>query len=545
MQGNSLISEFMGIDFDDEQDKKNIRGQIGWIKDEADSFVKEFQQKKNEFQNESDKDKKEKLKQEIDNLMIKIFETKLKKQKGKYFNKLKAIQADKFIAGIKNKQEREEVIAKQKQVLAKKEGFDLEKFEAQLREFSGKNKTKPFFAWELYFAEVFIGNNPGFDIVIANPPYGFRNILSAEEKQFFRKTMNVEFSTGDVAELFIVISLSKFVRQNGILTFIIPKKSLYGESWNNVRKIWLENNLHFLMDASQAFENVLLEQNAFSVQKRNGIDGEIAVGVLDPEVSAVRVFGKFQLADVFTPGLRNAQIYKGMYSQTLLKKITCNSAPETHPLLKADIGISNITEHLTFEASGNYPCIKGIDIFRYGLKRNFRYLKGKFAKQYLEQYRSEKIVAQEIIAHIQNPIPHIQITILYDAEGRLFNDTCVEIKPLDKKLHIKFLLAYLQSSFCNWYAHNFIYNRAVRTMHFINYYVTQVPIPKSVLDKSELQKPFIKIVDKILAITKDDDYLQNPAKQTKVKEYEKQIDQMVYKLYSLTEEEIKIVENLK
>jgi len=37
-------------------------------------------------------------------------------------------------------------------------------------------------------------------------------------------------------------------------------------------------------------------------------------------------------------------------------------------------------------------------------------------------------------------------------------------------------------------------------------------------------------------------YLQNPAKQAKVKEYEKQIDQMVYKLYGLIPEEIKIVE---
>lgn len=36
------------------------------------------------------------------------------------------------------------------------------------------------------------------------------------------------------------------------------------------------------------------------------------------------------------------------------------------------------------------------------------------------------------------------------------------------------------------------------------------------------------LVDKILAITKDDDYLDNPDKQAKVKEYEHQIDQMVY-----------------
>jgi len=50
---------------------------------------------------------------------------------------------------------------------------------------------------------------------------------------------------------------------------------------------------------------------------------------------------------------------------------------------------------------------------------------------------------------------------------------------------------------------------------------------------------------KILAITKDNDYLQNPAKRAQVKEYEKQIDQMVYELYGLTEEEIRIVEGLE
>lgn len=49
-------------------------------------------------------------------------------------------------------------------------------------------------------------------------------------------------------------------------------------------------------------------------------------------------------------------------------------------------------------------------------------------------------------------------------------------------------------------------------------------------------------VDKILVITKCDDYLSNPAKQAKVHEYEREIDQLVYKLYGLTPEEIRIVE---
>lgn len=45
----------------------------------------------------------------------------------------------------------------------------------------------------------------------------------------------------------------------------------------------------------------------------------------------------------------------------------------------------------------------------------------------------------------------------------------------------------------------------------------------------------------ILSLTQSPDYLANPQKQAKVKELEREIDQLVYKLYNLTEEEIKII----
>jgi len=75
--------------------------------------------------------------------------------------------------------------------------------------------------------------------------------------------------------------------------------------------------------------------------------------------------------------------------------------------------------------------------------------------------------------------------------------------------------------------------------HFYPDHMKQLPIK---IATAKQQKPFIEIVDKILAITKSGDYLQNPDKQARVKEYEKQIDELVYKLYDLTLEEIKIVE---
>jgi hypothetical protein len=56
------------------------------------------------------------------------------------------------------------------------------------------------------------------------------------------------------------------------------------------------------------------------------------------------------------------------------------------------------------------------------------------------------------------------------------------------------------------------------------------------------QQDFVTLVDKIFVITKDEDYFENEAKQAKVKELERKIDQLVFQLYSLTPEEIAVVE---
>jgi len=55
----------------------------------------------------------------------------------------------------------------------------------------------------------------------------------------------------------------------------------------------------------------------------------------------------------------------------------------------------------------------------------------------------------------------------------------------------------------------------------------------------------MRLVNKTLSLAQFEDYFQNSQKQAKIKEYEHQIDQIVYKLYGLTEEEIKIVEDFE
>jgi len=104
---------------------------------------------------------------------------------------------------------------------------------------------------------------------------------------------------------------------------------------------------------------------------------------------------------------------------------------------------------------------------------------------------------------------------------------------------IKFLLAINNSKLFAWLLYKFVYSNAIRSTRYDEQYIGKVPCPN--FEKVN-QKPTVQFVDQILAITKDEDYLSNPAKQAKVKDYEHQIDQMVYEFYDLTPEEIAVVE---
>lgn len=112
------------------------------------------------------------------------------------------------------------------------------------------------------------------------------------------------------------------------------------------------------------------------------------------------------------------------------------------------------------------------------------------------------------------------------------------IRQRNREIDLKYILALLNTRlYYLW-----LYYRGKRKGETLELYqkpLSEIPIR---MISNEEQKPFVEIVDKILAIVKQDDYLSNRVRKAEVKRYEKVIDKMVYKLYGLTEEEIKIVE---
>jgi len=147
---------------------------------------------------------------------------------------------------------------------------------------------------------------------------------------------------------------------------------------------------------------------------------------------------------------------------------------------------------------------------------------------YYPEFEKEKIVYSDIAD---------RLLFVYDGQKIYANNTVYFLN-----IGNKYLLAVLNSMVMYFYYRQISSQLGNAALRAFTIYVEQLPIPKISKPK---QKPFIELVDCIIAITKDNDYLENLAKKEKVKEYEYQIDLMVYKLYGLTEEEIKIVEGEK
>jgi len=83
---------------------------------------------------------------------------------------------------------------------------------------------------------------------------------------------------------------------------------------------------------------------------------------------------------------------------------------------------------------------------------------------------------------------------------------------------LKYLLAFLNSKLCLFYFSLICNSSGMDTIQWKKFALEKIPVIEL---NSENQKPINILVEQILAITKSDDYLTNPEKQTKVKELEK------------------------
>jgi len=191
-------------------------------------------------------------------------------------------------------------------------------------------------------------------------------------------------------------------------------------------------------------------------------------------------------------------------------------------------------------------------IGRYELKQSLEgiskasYSELKDAIEYMEK---PKIIIQNIVAHVMNPKDHIILMATIDQNGIIGLGSVGNIYLINHAFNEKFIVALLNCKLFSWYVYRFIYGKAIRTMRFDQHHLNRCYLPKinvETLSQNQHYKNIISLVDQMLTAKKqlheaktesDKNYLER-----KCTSLDKQIDELVYQLYGLTGEEIRIVE---
>jgi hypothetical protein len=402
-------------------------------------------------------------------------------------------------------------------------------------------KGKKSFNWDEQFPDVM--KNGGFDVVIGNPPYGAE--FDESDRGYIADFYPHSKDNKNSAMVFIEKGMS-LLKEGGYFSFIIPKSLAYSQKWASGRKLILEK-LGCACDASKAFKEVLLEQMVIVVSQ------------------------KF----VHRPYYESVLLTEGKQKEKVSISKTVSASTDTIPLginsdelaiftkmTASDLfmkDISKTARGLPFQkylskSSTGIPIYRGEHISRYILHKTHERIPAttsETAKLKIEYLGQQKILSQQIIAHVMNPVDHIILMSTLDTEGVLTLDTVQNTVLTDKRFGMAFITALMNSTLWAWYAYRFIYSKAIRTMHFDEYYLGKFPLPLFSMQNDghkKLHDILVALAEKMLDLNRKlhtlTDYETDKRQQLEkeIKITDEKIDNMVYDLYGLTEEEIALVE---
>jgi hypothetical protein len=155
-------------------------------------------------------------------------------------------------------------------------------------------------------------------------------------------------------------------------------------------------------------------------------------------------------------------------------------------------------------------------------KRYEWYALQRCAASYYDEFEKEKILY---------PIMSAEASFCYDVRGFFCNDKGFIITGEN----LKYLTAVLNSKVTHHYLKQTCSPLGDAAVEYRKIYLDLFPIPAITVETQNTIKQIEFLVEQIIVI-------KNGNKKSNTENLEKEIDQLVYQLYGLTEEEIKIIE---
>ncbi|MBC6401091.1 MAG: Eco57I restriction-modification methylase domain-containing protein [Ekhidna sp.] len=411
---------------------------------------------------------------------------------------------------------------------------DIEKYTRQLAALKDDPVYNHAFEWRFEFPEVLNddGDFTGFDVVIGNPPYlqlSKTKYITKEYKNYLLETYKTSGGRLNTFIFFIHLS-NRILNPNGLLHFIVPNTILSQEYYSFTRdflanKVSLKEIVNFSI---LPFEDAVVETVLIQYVNKPNLVNDIQIKELSKE---------------------------NIKSISQLKRETINRDSKYSLVYQLDPIIEKVyeKEHFTFgsicdinqgialkgdkslslkESKENDKCYKLLDgrnINKYSSKWD-----GVWFDYDLDRIHSckrkdifesaEKLMFRRVSS---------SLIFTYDNEQFYALNTLVIInkKDSEKCPDLKFILGLMNSKLMNYVYKNKFKSTKTVFSEIQAHSIKELPIPY-LSDTKEVE--VIGLSEKIIDLKKSN---------SDTTELENQIDQLVYELYDLTEEEIAIVED--
>lgn len=561
--GNSLVSRF-AIDADLSQALKKSKWTIDSYRIAVDTY--------RNAENKEQKREMERLIRDIKNDFRKDIQLRdpkfkeLQKLRGQLFGLTQVNEL--FEEGSKKTKEWKKQVEDISNAIRKKEN--------EIEEVKNNAIFENAFEWRFEFPEVLDdeGKFVGFDVVIGNPPYIRQENISSF-KDYLSKNFEVFIGTGDILIYFFELGM-KILKEKGRITLITSNKFMKSNYGKTLRAYLNKYNLENLIDFGelQVFEEVATFPAIYFLSKnRNekkvrfaqvetlefdslpGMINEISVELPESsfkgdnwnlsDINSIEVMEKMRRIGGTLGEYVENKIYRGLltgYNEAfvidekkkdeLIKEDSKSAEIIFQFALGDDIRkyeIRNRNRYIILSKIGiqinNYPAIfKHLSKYKDRLEK--RWDKGNYwwelrSCSYYEEFAKPKILFPDIAKESR---------WAFSSEPLIIANTGYMI-PIDDKYLLGLMNSRLIYYFYSKVASVLGDAKKGGRLRWIFQDVKKIPIAPAT-DKIT----FTTIVNKILSIKNE-----NPKSDTS--DLENQIDQLVYKLYDLTEEEIAIVEN--
>ncbi|MDR3131130.1 MAG: N-6 DNA methylase, partial [Treponema sp.] len=425
------------------------------------------------------------------------------------------------------------------------------------------------FDWETEFAEVF--RDGGFDAVIGNPPWGAN--IDDYTRYFEKHYPNSTQSYKDSFKIFIEKACN-LSRDNAFCSFIVPSAFMLQPRYIDVRRFLRDNTtIHRLWNIGDGVfgPHVAAPCGIFIIEKKKAKENHVVLFMDTTNLRTNEQRIEAAHAAVYRKVMQN--IYKKTTEEAFVsfyrelktkeafleKILDIKDAGINYQRVNvglSDKGNSDLSKRLFYEgerrSEKDVEYWKGIDINAYFMaSRTGRFVNVDITRALRKNERvilnsgyfagTPKILWRQTAEY---PIAALDTVGIWFGRS-IQSGTMKKDSPVD----IKYILAIFNSKYFRW-----LYEQNVKEDGRIFPQIKLSKLAKLPIPILDLSKKFDKarhdkltaLVDQMLALKKKEQAENVPQVKTmlgrQIQALDKQIDSLVYELYGLTEEEIRIVE---